>query len=205
MAPKEAKARIKINRLLEEAGWSFFDTDNGKIRAEETFIHRDFERKFFSDNTNQAFCRSFLENALRDPISGEIGKTIIFCVSQNHAAKITQILNEIADAMFPNRYNSNFAMQVTSRVDEAQQFTSNFTHNKLSGTGNFNPSYKTSKTRVCVTDIIKIDRMYFDRFERTIIDHPTLKKQAEEGLPPELRKAIPEYIKDFVPFNKFAA
>ena len=26
----EAKARIKINKLLEEAGWRFFDSDNGK-------------------------------------------------------------------------------------------------------------------------------------------------------------------------------
>ena len=27
---KEAKARIKINKLLEEAGWRFFDDENGK-------------------------------------------------------------------------------------------------------------------------------------------------------------------------------
>ncbi len=27
---KEAKARIKINNLLQEAGWSFFDDDKGK-------------------------------------------------------------------------------------------------------------------------------------------------------------------------------
>ena len=26
----EAKARIKINKLLEEAGWRFFDDENGK-------------------------------------------------------------------------------------------------------------------------------------------------------------------------------
>ncbi len=26
----EAKARIKINRLLEEAGWRFFDDENGQ-------------------------------------------------------------------------------------------------------------------------------------------------------------------------------
>lgn len=26
---KEAKARIKINKLLEEAGWRFFDNENG--------------------------------------------------------------------------------------------------------------------------------------------------------------------------------
>ena len=28
--PKEAHARIKINKLLEEAGWRFFDDENGK-------------------------------------------------------------------------------------------------------------------------------------------------------------------------------
>lgn len=30
MAEKEAKARIKINKLLEEANWRFFDDENGK-------------------------------------------------------------------------------------------------------------------------------------------------------------------------------
>lgn len=27
---KEAKSRIKINKLLEDAGWRFFDNDHGK-------------------------------------------------------------------------------------------------------------------------------------------------------------------------------
>lgn len=30
MAAKEAKARIKINKLLEESGWRFFDDATGK-------------------------------------------------------------------------------------------------------------------------------------------------------------------------------
>ncbi len=30
MAEKEAKARIKINKLLEDAGWQFFDSDKSK-------------------------------------------------------------------------------------------------------------------------------------------------------------------------------
>ncbi|MBF0573378.1 MAG: DEAD/DEAH box helicase family protein, partial [Desulfamplus sp.] len=38
MAEKEAKARIKINRLLEESGWSFFDVDNGKTDNRKTKI-----------------------------------------------------------------------------------------------------------------------------------------------------------------------
>ena len=29
MSAKEAKARIKINKLLEEAGWRFFDDASG--------------------------------------------------------------------------------------------------------------------------------------------------------------------------------
>jgi type I restriction enzyme R subunit len=115
------------------------------------FTHKDFEKKLFSDKTNHIFCKTFLENALLDPVTGEIGKTIIFCVRQNHAAKIVQILNELADKMFPGRYQSDFAVQVTSSVSNAQQFTINFTNNNLNGRGNFQALYKTSKTRVCAT------------------------------------------------------
>ncbi|MEB3212899.1 MAG: type I restriction enzyme HsdR N-terminal domain-containing protein, partial [Leptolyngbyaceae bacterium] len=31
MSAKEAKARIKINKMLEEAGWRFFDDDSGRV------------------------------------------------------------------------------------------------------------------------------------------------------------------------------
>jgi len=36
MGQEEAKARIKINKLLEEAGWRFFDSENdpAKIQLE---------------------------------------------------------------------------------------------------------------------------------------------------------------------------
>ena len=112
---------------------------------------RSFEKRFFSEATNQLFCKTFLENALRDPISGEIGKSIIFAVSQGHAAKLAQILNEMADRMFPGKYQSDFAVQVTSQVASAQQHTINFTNNNLLGSANFIPTYKTSKARVCVT------------------------------------------------------
>jgi type I restriction enzyme R subunit len=150
--PVVVDARTEITtQLLSDQGYSIITQNDDGEEVEETYIQKDFERKFFSENTNKAFCRAFLENAYRDPISEEIGKTIIFCVSQNHAAKITQILNEMAHLMFPDKYNSDFAMQVTSRISDAQQFTINFTNNRLSRTGNFNPYYTTSKTRVCVT------------------------------------------------------
>ncbi len=53
--------------------------------------------------------------------------------------------------MFPGKYQSDFAVQVTSQIPDAQQFTINFTNNNLLGSANFLPSYKTSKARVCVT------------------------------------------------------
>jgi hypothetical protein len=62
------------------------DAANGDQR--EAYKQTEFEKRFFSKATNQLFCKTFLENALRDPVSGEIGKSIVFAVSQNHAAKL---------------------------------------------------------------------------------------------------------------------
>ena len=138
-------------QLLSDSGFvAQFKDENGDDQ-EEAYKQREFEKRFFSPTTNQLFCKIFLENALRDPISGEIGKSVVFAVSQNHAAKLAQILNEMADRMFPGKYNSDFAVQVTSQVDGAQQHTINFTNNNLLGSANFIPTYKTSKARVCVT------------------------------------------------------
>ncbi|MBN1453659.1 MAG: DEAD/DEAH box helicase family protein [Anaerolineales bacterium] len=149
--PIVVDARTDVTtQLLADEGYSvIIDTEEGA--QEESFFQRDFERKFFSEGTNYLFCKTFLEKALRDPVSGEIGKAIIFTISQNHAAKLAQILNELADQIFPGKYQSDFAMQVTSQVPDAQQFTINFSNNNLSGSANFNSAYKTSKTRVCVT------------------------------------------------------
>jgi type I restriction enzyme R subunit len=150
--PIVVDARTEITtQLLSKEGYNVATTNEDGEEDEQSFYQRDFEKKFFSDNTNKIFCKTFIENALRDPITNEIGKSILFCVSQNHAAKITQILNEFADQKFLGKYNSDFAVQVTSLVQDAQQFTINFTNNNLNGSGNFNAMYKTSKTRVCVT------------------------------------------------------
>ncbi len=44
MAPdKEAKARIKINKLLEDAGWRFFDNENANAEIEIRFSATDNE------------------------------------------------------------------------------------------------------------------------------------------------------------------
>jgi len=150
--PYVVDARTEITtQLLSKEGYAVAFTDDEGNELQDNKFQRDFEKDFFSEPTNRVFCESFMANALRDPISNEIGKTIVFTVSQKHAAKLTNILNEIAHAMFPGRYQSDFAMQVTSNVPAAQQMTINFANNNLGGSGNFISDYKSSKTRVCVT------------------------------------------------------
>lgn len=152
ISPVVVDARTDVTtQLLSDEGYSVITITDDNEKVEEEYFQRDFEKKFFSEDTNRLFCKTFLENALRDPISSEIGKGIVFAVSQKHAVKLTQTLNEMADAMYPNKYNSDFALQVTSQIQDAQQFTINFANNNLSGNRTFLTEYKTSKTRVCVT------------------------------------------------------
>ena len=150
--PKVIDARTEITtELLSEEGY-VVELINNDGEDEAILFKKDFEKKFFSENTNFIFCETFLNNALRDPFTGLIGKTLVFCVSQKHATKITQILNILADQVFPDTYNSDFAIQVTSDIDaDSQQMTIDFRNNALSGKSNKNPYYLTSKTRVCVT------------------------------------------------------
>ena len=150
--PTVVDARTDVTtQLLSEEGFVVSFIDETGEDLEEAYKQREFEKRFYSEATNQLFCKTFLENALRDPISGEIGKSIVFAVSQNHAAKLAQIFNQIADRMFPGKYRSDFGVQVTSQIPDAQKLTINFANNNLLGSANFRPGYRTSKARVCVT------------------------------------------------------
>jgi type I restriction enzyme R subunit len=149
--PKVLDARTEITtQLLSDKGYTAtLQSEEGE--ETEVFISRHFEKTFFSEKTNRVFCQTFMDKALIDPLTGEIGKTIVFAVSQNHARKITENLNDLAEKRYPGRYNSDFAVQITSQVGESQQMTINFTNNKLNGRTDWLEGYKSSKTRVCVT------------------------------------------------------
>jgi type I restriction enzyme R subunit len=150
--PTVVDARTDITtQLLADEGYAVVNKTEDNEDEDEIYFARDFERNFFSEETNRMFVKTFMENAKRDPLSGEIGKSIIFCVSRRHAGKITQILNEYADKIFPDKYYSDFAMQITSDIMNTQTYTTNFQNNNLSGTTKFLENYKSSKTRICVT------------------------------------------------------
>ena len=138
-------------QLLSENGLAISEKDSDDNNLNEIFVGKDFEKYFFSEPTNRAFCEAFLEHGMKDPISDEFGKSIVFTVSQDHASKVTQILNEISGKIWPNKYESNFAIQISSDVEDAQTMAIKFANNNLEGHSVFRDTYRTSKSRVCVT------------------------------------------------------
>ncbi|HVY72658.1 MAG TPA: DEAD/DEAH box helicase family protein [Candidatus Paceibacterota bacterium] len=156
--PTLVDARTAITtQLLSEQGLAIHKvTDDGET-IDEVFSNRHYEKAFFNDETNIAMCKALLDHGVLDPIAKAngvelFGKTIVFCVSQKHAAKITNILNRLALERWPQEYGqSDFAIQITSQVANAQQMTINFANNRLSGRVMRPEGYDSGKTRVAVT------------------------------------------------------
>ncbi|MEO7904740.1 MAG: DEAD/DEAH box helicase family protein, partial [Candidatus Saccharimonadales bacterium] len=145
-------ARTDITtKLLSEEGYAVHKVIDEETEVDAIFGARDFERKFFNEKTNEVLARTFLDNADHDPISGEIGKSIIFAVSQAHAAKVVNILNKLAMEQWPGKYQSDFALQVTSNVTDAQDYTTKFSNNNLRGKTSWLDNYDSSRTRIVVT------------------------------------------------------
>ena len=132
------KRSDKTNQMLSDQGWTdaFVDETTGQQR-EETFKIRQLERRVFSDSLNRLIVEEFLKAAKKDPINGEVGKSIIYCISQNHASKITRILNEVADKNWQGRYSGHsgvFARQITSNILDSQELSKKFRNNHLGST-----------------------------------------------------------------------
>jgi type I restriction enzyme R subunit len=153
----DARTDITTQMLSNEGYTVTVPADENGEETELVFSKKDYEKKFFSDETNLSFVRCFLENAKRDPLTGEIGKTIFFAVRRAHATKLAQLLNEEATRRWPKEYGagSTFATQVTLDIPGAQQMTLDFANNNLGGKSKWRENefrdYNTSRTRVCVT------------------------------------------------------
>ncbi|MGD0884905.1 MAG: DEAD/DEAH box helicase family protein [Thermodesulfovibrionales bacterium] len=106
VAPKIYKLYSLITReAVSENGWSV-DIDG----EDYTFAISQIEKKVNVPARNQLICQEFLKYALKAP-DGSMGKTIVFAVSQDHAAALAKQLN----ALVPEG-NGRFAQVITSRV-----------------------------------------------------------------------------------------
>lgn len=154
--PYVVDARTEVTtQLLSEEGYTIDISDDDGNEGEKAYGAQHFERTFFNEDTNRVFCETVLSQGKLDPLTDEFGKTLVFCVSQSHAAKVANMLNALAMQKWPGKYNSDFAMQVTSNVANSQDMTKDFSANRLGGKSQFaadtHPDYETSKARVCVT------------------------------------------------------
>lgn len=160
--PYKIDARTEVTtKLLSEKGYStvinISTNESAEVTQEVVYQQKHFEKKFFSDPTNLLFVKTLLDGGQLDPITKEFGKTLVFAVSQLHAVKITQLLNQYAHDKWPGKYNSDFAIQVTSWVKNSQDMTVDFSNDKLNGHSKWAAhipeleGYKSSKARVCVT------------------------------------------------------
>ena len=152
--PVAVDVRTEVTaQLMSDEGYQITleDYENAGGNLELTFRINDFGRTFLSQGTNEEFARVYIEEALREPGSNLIGKGIVYAVDQSHAAALTQALNQAATARWPGVYQSDFAVQVTSSVRDANDHGQRFKNNQLNGRHPAIPAYATSKTRVCVT------------------------------------------------------
>ena len=156
--PTLVDARTEITtQLLSEEGYAIHTMTEIGEAVKERFNQRHYERKIFNEETNIAMCKALLDNGLYDPVAQALGiplfgKTIVFAVSQSHAARLTNILNKLAFEKWPELYSqSDLAMQITSHVQNAQNMTIDFANNSLGGPTPEPAGYDSSKARIVVT------------------------------------------------------
>jgi type I restriction enzyme R subunit len=114
--PKIFDLRSDITtKALEDSGWAVLVNEQ-----EENFKIQDLERKIFTPTRNRVMCEAFLKEAQRDP-AGNIGKSLVFAVNQNHATALTKLFNELQPGI---------ALTITSRIDDASSLAKEFRDGK---------------------------------------------------------------------------
>lgn len=121
---RKAKTSLTYQALTTEGITNLDDID---LEEGTSLRIRDLERKVYLPKRNEAMMREFLDQADHAP-NGEVGKSLIFAVSQNHAVALTKVLNSLTP-----EYNGRFAEVITSRVKGAHDIAKEFAdiENKL--------------------------------------------------------------------------
>jgi len=154
VGPTAVDVRTELTReLLSERGLELDVVSlDDEVAATKTFYPGNLGRDLFIPATRQEFAETILDEALREPGSNLIGKTIVYTPTQIEALELTNALNLAAMARWPGLYQSDFAVAVTSDVDRAADYGRQFKNNTLHGSTHPEaPGRLTSKTRVCVT------------------------------------------------------
>lgn len=121
---RKAKTSLTYQALTSEGITKLDDVD---LEEGTSLRIRDLERKVYFPKRNEAMMREFIDQADYAP-NGEVGKSLVFAVSQNHAVALAKVLNSLK-----SEYNGRFAEVITSRVKGAHDIAKEFAdiENKL--------------------------------------------------------------------------
>ena len=116
--PKIIDMRSDVTtKALEEGGWTVTINEQ-----EENYKLKDLEKKVFVPDRNRLMCAAFLEHAQKSP-DGKLGKSIVFCVNQDHTTAVTKILNSLQPGS---------AVTITSRIPGSSDIAKEFRDGKRS-------------------------------------------------------------------------
>jgi type I restriction enzyme, R subunit len=113
----------KMNTVLTQAALSdegLRELDDVELEEGSSLKIRDLEKKVYLPQRNHAMMEEFLHYAEKMP-DGQLGKTIVFAVSQRHALELEKILNKIKP-----EYNGRFAQTITSNIQKAHELAKDF-------------------------------------------------------------------------------
>ena len=110
----------KMNSILTQEALSPEGLAGESDFEDESYKIQELEKKVIVPERNKLMMEEFLEYAEKTP-TGEIGKTIIFAVSQKHATTLEKLLNSLKP-----EFNGRFAVTITSRVQGAHELARDF-------------------------------------------------------------------------------
>jgi len=77
------------------------------------FEGKDLEKNFTNKDTNRKILMELMEQGIKDESGTTVGKTIVFCATQNHAVAMRQLLDE----MYP-QYRGLLGAVITSNIEK---------------------------------------------------------------------------------------
>lgn len=227
--PTVVDARTETTtKLLSDQGFVINFTDEEGDEQEQVFTQRQFEKNFFSPETNRLFCRAFLDRMFFERFEERVKEDPVIA-AQVEAGEWDKVIDYVNAELLNNEREPYSLEKLRQAADVDRRLTLREILEKVFG---IIPRFK-SKDDLLEEEFSKFvaDRKpaeiralpamkrYFkayassDRF-RIIIDgrdytklstNPGFKTSDFKAVPEPYRLMIPEYIKDYVPLNRFAA
>lgn len=113
------RSGIKYSQLTDEQRQQL--EDDGEDPETFDYSAGEVDKQIFNKETNRAILRNLMEHGIRDASGQQVGKTIVFARSHQHALLLSQLFDE----MYP-QYGGNFCQVIDNYDPRAEQLIDDF-------------------------------------------------------------------------------